>query len=294
MIAVRAHEMAHVSSVTTQRTLSDRHGGRSYWSHSRAGVPAGRSSLLVTGERDSSAPPFVKGGRGDFPCVTELSRDQAPLLFEFSLSDSEILCACFRMNRSENTKGRRHKAKLAAVSALMSSFLAMEGGFSETTEIVPNIQIVWDSLGKPLLLIDGSEGPAVSFAYERDTMWVAIGPEGSSVGIDAADSTSFTGSYPFHRVFHEGELELGGERKEIAALMWSAKEAVVKALGCGFHLVDPLHVYVESCYGCQEGLLLKARLADKARKRLGVQSEIPITVRSLLHEGMWVSVASLD
>ncbi len=40
---------------------------------------------------------------------------------------------------------------------------------------VANMEIVSDSLGKPQLLIDGSEGPAVSFAYEGDMMWVAVG-----------------------------------------------------------------------------------------------------------------------
>jgi len=47
---------------------------------------------------------------------------------------------------------------------------------------------------------------------------------------------------PFSRVFHAQELQhalrlAGGDLEKASALLWSIKEAVVKALGCGFHLV---------------------------------------------------------
>jgi len=218
-----------------------------------------------------------------------------PLALEFMHHGPRVLCACIRLPYSNRNRSWRNWAKRAAVSALVPSVSEMHDELrGEMIAGVPNMEIVSDSLGKPHLLIDGSDGPAVSFAYEGDTMWVAVGREGSSVGIDAAESASFRGNYPFHRAFHEGELELGGEKDEVAALIWSAKEAVVKALGCGFHLVDPLHLRVEPCYGDHGKSLLKVRLIDKSQERLRVQAENPVPVSVFRYRSMWVSVASVS
>jgi phosphopantetheinyl transferase len=200
------------------------------------------------------------------------------------------------VNPFKNDKDLRALDKQATVSALVPFVSAMQGEFRvETPRSVPNIEIASDSMGRPHLLIDGSEGPAVSFAYVRDTMWVAVSRNESNIGIgiDAEESASFRGNYPFHRVFHKGELECGGEKEDVAALIWSAKEAFVKALGCGFHLVDPLQVRVQPCPGDHGGLLREASLTNDAREKLRVQIQDPIPVRILRYKGMWVSVASL-
>jgi phosphopantetheinyl transferase len=252
------------------------------------------SLSLQTDENGGPTPPFVKRGGKDFLGVSELLRCQGPFALEFLSHDPSLTYACIRLEYPKNNKEFRYQAKRAAMSALVPSVSAMQGEFrEETPAIVPNMEIVSDSLGKPHLVIDGSEGPAVSFAYVRHTMWVAVNRNGSNIGIDAEESASFRGNYPFHRVFHEEELDRGGEKEDLAALIWSAKEAVVKSLGCGFHLVDPLHVRVEPCCKDREGFWLKARLADGARERLRVQTENSLTVRSLRYKGMWVSVASL-
>jgi phosphopantetheinyl transferase len=220
---------------------------------------------------------------------------ETPLVLEFLRRDAEMLCACIRLPYSNRNKSWRNWAKQAAVFALVPSVSEMNGEFRrDMAARVPNLEIVSDSLGKPRLLIDGSDGPAVSFAYEGDTMWVAVGREGSSVGIDAAESASFSGNYPFHRAFHEAELELEGEKDEVAALIWSAKEAVVKALGSGFHLVDPLHLRVEPCSGEYGKSLLKVHLIDRSRERLRVQAENPVPVSYFRYGTMWVSVASVS
>ena len=220
---------------------------------------------------------------------------ETPLALEFLRRDSEVVCACIRLPYSNGNRSWRNWAKRAAVSELLPFVSEMHDEFHREMDAgVPNMEIVSDSLGKPHLLIDGSDGPAVSFAYERDRMWVAVGREGSSVGIDAAESASFSGNYPFHRAFHEGELELGGEKDEVAALIWSAKEAVVKALGCGFHLVDPLHLRVEPCSGDHGESLLMVHLIDRSRERLRVQAENPVPVSVFRYSSMWVSVASVS
>jgi len=106
------------------------------------------------------------------------------------------------------------------------------------------MQLVYGPLGRPQLQLGGSSGPAISFSKGGGKVWAALSGDESAVGIDVAGSAEFQGAYPFQRVFHQEELHhalklTGGEQGEAAALLWSVKEAVVKALGCGFHLVDP-------------------------------------------------------
>jgi hypothetical protein len=67
------------------------------------------------------------------------------------------------------------------------------------------------------------------------------------VGVDAALPSDFEETYPWARAFQPAELAwarplAGGDNAGAAALLWALKEAAVKALGVGFHLLDPLAV----------------------------------------------------
>jgi phosphopantetheinyl transferase len=277
MISVPCRAGTHIANPTTVHPATGRQGRRPYHEAGRTGLRAGhqRSSERLPG-----------------PNAAE---QEATLALEFLHHGPGVLCACIRLPYSNRNKSWRNWAKQAAVSALVPFVSEMHDEFRwEMDSGEPNMEIVSDSLGKPHLLIDGSEGPAVSFAYEGDTMWVALGREGSSVGIDAAEASSFRGNYPFHRAFHEAELELGGEKDEVAALIWSAKEAVVKALGCGFHLVDPLHLRVEPCSGDHQEYLLKVHLIERSRETPRVQAENPVPVSIFRYASMWISVASVS
>ncbi|MGB6066343.1 MAG: 4'-phosphopantetheinyl transferase superfamily protein [Desulfomonilaceae bacterium] len=217
---------------------------------------------------------------------------EPPLTLEFSNRYPGILCACFRLHFTGRDRKRRNWAKQAAVSSLWASIAEMLDEVpNPNVADLPSIEIASDKLGKPHLLIDGSELPAVSFAYEGDTLWVAVCRTGFSIGIDAENAASFRGDYPFQRVFQEGELEIRDKREDAAAMIWSAKEAVVKALGCGFHLIDPLHLRVESCSECHEKTVLKAYLTDGIMEGSLVSAEHPAYVRIFRHGGTWVSVA---
>ena len=101
-------------------------------------------------------------------------------------------------------------------------------------------------LGRPLLLLGGQPGPAVSFSQAAGCLWAALTPAGQ-VGVDAALPSEFEASYPWARAFRPAELAwarplAGGDTAGAAALLWALKEAAVKALGVGFHLLDPLAV----------------------------------------------------
>ena len=102
------------------------------------------------------------------------------------------------------------------------------------------------ALGQPRLFLDGQPGPAVSFSQAAGRLWAALTPAGQ-VGVDAAMSAEFEPGYPMARAFRPAELDwarplCGGGTAGAAALLWALKEAAVKALGVGFHFLDPLAV----------------------------------------------------
>ena len=101
-------------------------------------------------------------------------------------------------------------------------------------------------LGQPRLRLNGRPGPAVSFSQAAGCLWAALTFAGQ-VGVDAALPSEFEENYPWARAFRPAELDWarplsGGDTAGAAALLWALKEAAVKALGVGFHLLDPLAV----------------------------------------------------
>ena len=120
------------------------------------------------------------------------------------------------------------------------------------------------ALGQPRLFLGGQPGPALSFSQAAGRLWAALTPVGQ-VGVDAAMPTEFEAGYPLARAFRPAELDwarplCGGATAGAAALLWAVKEAAVKALGVGFHFLDPLAVEVLSPRPWQEGwrVLVKA------------------------------------
>ena len=106
------------------------------------------------------------------------------------------------------------------------------------------------ALGQPRLRLSGQPGPAVSFSQAAGCLWAALTCTGQ-VGVDAAMPAEFEAGYPMARAFRPAELDwarplCGGATASAAALLWALKEAAVKALGVGFHRLDPLEVEVVS------------------------------------------------
>jgi hypothetical protein len=129
------------------------------------------------------------------------------------------------------------------------------------------------------------------------------------MGIDVAEAIEFQGDYPFHRVFNAEELQhvlnlAGGDLATASALLWSVKEAVVKALGCAFHLVDPLQIHVDSSIGGDggggndgggcDGYAFSVRLSGKALARFPIGAGPSLWARSFPQANMWLSIAVLD
>lgn len=159
------------------------------------------------------------------------------------------------------------------------------------------VRLVHDPLGRPHLLVGEHRGPGISFSTEGEEVWAALCGDESDIGIDVAGSAEFQDGYPVHRVFHVRELHqalelAGGDLAQAAALLWSAKEAVVKALGCAFHLVNPRDIQVYPSEVEEGGPAFSVRLSGKALERFPLADRRPITGRSLRRAGTWLSIAA--
>ncbi len=200
------------------------------------------------------------------------------------------------------TNGAGDKHRLA--STLWDHLSAVESplwkrGHSANKAAFP-IQVVCGLLGRPHLLLGEYQGPAISFSQGGGKIWAALCGDESDIGIDVTVPDEFPREYPFHRVFHPEELQqalrmAGGDLKKASALLWSIKEAVVKALGCAFHLVDPRQITVyPSEEGEDGGYTFPVGLSGKALARFPLGAGRSLWVRSLPQVKTWLSIALLN
>jgi hypothetical protein len=199
-----------------------------------------------------------------------------------------------------NASGDKHRL----VSILWDHLAAMETPlwrcFHSSRRAAFPIHVVRGPLGRPRLLLGEYRGPAISFSEGGGNVWAAICGDRSDIGIDLAGTDEFQKEYPFHRVFNDQELDhalrlAGGELGNASALLWSIKEAVVKALGCAFHLVDPLEINVyPPLTGGDGGYTFPVGLSRKALMRFPMGAGRSIWVRSLPDMKMWLSITLLN
>jgi hypothetical protein len=194
------------------------------------------------------------------------------------------------------------------VSALWNHLVAMETprrkDYQSSGRAAFPIQVAYGPLGQPHLLLGAyHQGPAISFSEGGGKVWAALCEDESDIGIDVAGADEFQEEYPFHRVFHREELQhalelVDGDLEKASALLWSIKEAAVKALGCAFHLVDPrqITVYpsVEGPIGENGGYTFRVGLSGKALVRFPIGAGPALWVRSLPQRKMWLSIALLN
>jgi len=201
--------------------------------------------------------------------------------------------------------------KLRIVSTLLDHLAASERPLwkrcQPSNRAAFPIQVVRGLLGRPHLLLGKYPGPAISFSEGGGHLWAALCGDESDIGIDVAGTDEFPRGYPFYRVFHPQELQhalrlAGGDLEKASALLWSIKEAVVKALGCAFHLVDPRQITV---YPSEEGATGGAMaddggytfpvgLSGNALMRFPLTARGSLWVRSLPQRKMWLSIALMN
>jgi hypothetical protein len=161
---------------------------------------------------------------------------------------------------------------------------------------LPDLTLRRDPLGKPQIWLDGAAGPALSFSWSAGRLWAAVGRSDSGLGLDAAAPGEFAGSYPHQRVFMESEWQAAvtltaGDREEAAALLWSVKEAVVKAWGCGFHFLSPRQVEVQFAGPGEHGYLWHGCLGNPNPDGTLPGGREPCPAVSVRLKEAWLSVA---
>ena len=195
--------------------------------------------------------------------------------------------------------GDRHRL----ISTLWDQLMAMESPLwkhcqSSDRAAFP-IQVVSGLLGRPHLLLGKYRGPAISFSEGGGKVWAALCGDESAIGIDVAGTDEFQREYPFHRVYHPQELQhalrlTGEDLEKASALLWSIKEAAVKALGCAFHLVDPRQITVYPSIGGDGEYTFPVGLSGKALARFPIAASGFLWVRSFFQRKMWLSIALLN
>lgn len=228
---------------------------------------------------------------------------QGPVLYT-SLPVSQGFSARQRpQERGINLADEKHYL----VSSLREHLLAMGHSFRSRSPWCNSaglpIQVVEGLFGRPQLLLGGRRGPAISFCKGGGNLFAAICADRSDIGIDGAEPHEFQGNYPVYRVFHQQELDhtltlVNGRIDMASALLWSIKEAVVKALGCGFHLLDPRQMIVYPSTGGTSGKKVKhdfsVILSEKGAIRFPLAAGCCIRARSLFLKNLWLSVAVLN
>ena len=219
---------------------------------------------------------------------------RGPVFYASLPHDTEI-----PKGRGTNGGEARHRL----VSILWEHLLAMDrplwkGCLSSHRAAVP-VQVVRDPLGKPHLLLGEHRGPAISFSEGGGAVWAALCGDESDIGIDVAGADEFQGDYPFHRVFNAPEFQqavrvAGGDVEKASALLWSIKEAVVKALGCGFHLVEPRDIDVHPAVEGDGGYTFPVGLSRKALERWPMGAGRSLWVHSLPQVKRWLSIAFMN
>lgn len=190
------------------------------------------------------------------------------------------------------------------VSTLLDHLVATESprwqNCQSSDRTALSIQLVCGQLGRPQLLLGEYPGPAISFSESGGKVWAALCGDGADIGIDVAGTDEFQGEYPLHRVFLPAELEhaaklADGDLAAAAALLWSIKEAAVKALGCAFHLLEPRQIAVypatEGTACGDGGYTFAVGLSGKARERFPLAANQTLWVRSFPQRQMWLSIA---
>ncbi len=209
----------------------------------------------------------------------------------FSSDDQKVVCSFIG---NDPNIGDRQESKLRVVGNLLEfAAVSQDYGFEEPNS---RIRIRSDALGKPELYINGRRGPSVSFAHISGVTWGALCLTEAIVGIDAATSDEFPKNYPFHRAFHYDELSNAcdlthGNISYAAALIWTAKEAVIKCIGTGFHMIDPLDLRIIAKPTTSESYNYVAYFDNKILKRLPEIVENSIEILPLRNEAQVISVA---
>jgi phosphopantetheinyl transferase (holo-ACP synthase) len=226
----------------------------------------------------------------------------APASVLFKEPQAEILFAGTAWEKALKPLAARRKAKVELARLLLGHWADRRFPAQTTcrridAKIGPSLQILTSSSGQPLLFITRHIHPSISFSHLGDVTWAALCVDQYSVGIDAATRLEFSNSYPYQRVFGQDEfnsfIERYQSRAKAAAALWSAKEAVVKALGCGYGHLEPFDLRVTDIANSDNEAFF-IRFSEKAMKRFPWITQEWMPVHIFNKETHFISVALVD
>ena len=203
---------------------------------------------------------------------------------------------CTYIRNSKPGKVPRKLLNLSITSKLLDDFFAVNSCHMwRTRRNIPPISVEYDEFGKPRLKIGEFMEMAVSFSRVSDMLWASVTGSGNHLGMDVARAEEFDGNYPFPRAFHPEELfssmlDIHGIQ-ESAAMLWSVKEAAVKALGIGYGLLGPLDIRIDSVEDHTTHYIPRIFIASGPLRGIGLHSSSCLSIISFSYAGTWVSVA---
>ena len=126
-------------------------------------------------------------------------------------------------------------------------------------------------LGRPMIHWENGAVQSISFSHGGKRLWGGICRR-PGLGCDTAMRSDFSDGFPVERVFHPEETESWRNHPSPpqleTALLWSIKEASVKALGTGFHRFDFLDVRIISLEAAASGISSSARIGNAFQARV--------------------------
>jgi len=190
----------------------------------------------------------------------------------------------------------RQESKLRVLRNLLEFAGDSQDYDFEVPLAMDGIRVTSDALGKPELYVNGRKGPSVSFTQVSGLTWGALCLTGGIIGVDAAGRDEFPKDYPYHRAFHREELTYARNLTDedvssAAALLWTAKESVVKCIGTGFHMIDPLEIQIVITPSISEKNDYATCFDDRILRRFPELLEHSIRIFALRSQGLVISVA---
>ncbi len=214
----------------------------------------------------------------------------------FELFQGRVYCVCWEDCLHDGKTSRRDFVKKRLLSHLVDLLHKDRGHeWDIEAEGSETLELSKTRLGKPIFISAQQSALTVSFSYVQADAWAAISEFPWACGVDAASAREFDHKFPVEKVFSLEEFEAGRliekDRNSLIALLWSAKESVVKAVGCGFHLIAPRAIELSIVSGAADILRFVGRLHGPSSDRGFLCSSANIAVESFRRGSAWISVA---
>jgi len=244
-----------------------------------------------------------KSGENNSQAYTSsLDHSAAPKRIAFPGLEDHVLCASVSWDAEKDGGNRKDRAKAKVITLLLGYLESpvkdlWSSGESCNLSFQGAFRITNDPMGRPLLICGPLCGLSISFSHLLRSTWGALSGGGYGLGLDAATPMDFGEGYPYSKVFHQDEFDLFCRqfetREKGAAALWAAKEAVVKALGCGFRLISPLDLEVTSRTGSVPDHRFVARIANLAIQKIPGISVEAVPLHIVEEEGIYLAVSVL-